>query len=420
MAQTPQSPQTRELFTHMLREAGMPVTTKDMQQQWDSINTAQGSRITNNSAWSPFWRLISAIVTAPAQWLVNLLVEYALPNTFLRFSGGVWLDVFAWGVDVQRKQATPARGVLTFMRENSTGALTIPEGFAVFTPDIDGSVYTVFTLAEATIAEGALSVEVPVQAEQSGEGYNLGPGYYSVLSVPIAGLRVSNGPHWLTQAGSDTENDEALRLRTRNQFAAVGQYHHDAAYKALIAAAFPAIRIDHLFFVKDGPRGPGTANCYLMLESGLPPDTLVAEVNAYIRESGNHGHGDDLVCMSIIPRPVRLVATVFAHSTVSALQAEQVRGDVENRIRAAFRENTDYTVTKTLPLSRFSFSRLSEELHQQLSALLSVTFAWVDADGPDEVDEAHEAGSTDIVSYFQLPVLDTLTVNLADGAAAHE
>lgn len=413
-----QSPQSRELFTQMLRESGMPVSAAEMQQHWDSINTAQGSRITNNSAWSPFWRLVSAIVTRPAQWLVNLLVEYALPNTFLRFSGGVWLDVFAWGVDVQRKEATAAQGVLTFSRTSSAGTVTIPEGFAVLTPDMDGTVYTVLTLAETSLAEGALSVDVPVQAEHTGEGYNLGPGYYSVLSAPIAGLAsVTNGPHWLTVAGSDTENDEALRLRTRNQFAAVGQYHHDAAYKALITAAFPALRIDYLFFVKDGPRGPGTANCYLMVESGLPPETLVQEVNAYIRASGNHGHGDDLVCMSIISRPVQLLVTVYPRLTLSSQQAEYLRLNVENRIRAAFRENTDYSVTKTLPVSRFSFSRLSEELHQQLPDLLSVTFVWTDASGLEAVQAE---GSTDIVSTFQLPVLDSLTVSLAGEESLHE
>ncbi|WP_041722636.1 hypothetical protein [Nitratidesulfovibrio vulgaris] len=55
-----------DLFTSMLRQAGVPVTAQDMQREWDAINTMQDSRITNDSAWSPFWRLISSMVTAPA------------------------------------------------------------------------------------------------------------------------------------------------------------------------------------------------------------------------------------------------------------------------------------------------------------------------------------------------------------------
>ena len=177
-----------ELFTTMLRESGMPVTQEEMQAKWDAINTAQGSLITNSSAWSPFWRLISAIVTAPALWLVKLLVGTALPNTFLRFASGAWLDIFAWGVDVLRKQATSAQGVLRFTRSSGAGTLTIPAGTAVESPELSGMTYTVATSAEAVIPEGQLSIDVPVQAGQPGAAYNLGPGYYSIM----VGKSVSN------------------------------------------------------------------------------------------------------------------------------------------------------------------------------------------------------------------------------------
>lgn len=124
MAETPS-----DLFTSMLRQAGVPVTAQDMQREWDAINTAQGSRITNDSAWSPFWRLISSMVTAPAQWLVSLLVEHALPNTFLRYASGQWLDVFAWGVSWGRSLApspccarkTPAPETKSLLRPKPSG-----------------------------------------------------------------------------------------------------------------------------------------------------------------------------------------------------------------------------------------------------------------------------------------------------------
>ena len=53
-----------QLFETMLEEASVPTTEAAMKAEWDAINAAEGSQITNNSAWSPFWRLISAIVTA--------------------------------------------------------------------------------------------------------------------------------------------------------------------------------------------------------------------------------------------------------------------------------------------------------------------------------------------------------------------
>ncbi len=383
----------KELFTTMLRESGMPVTQDEMQAKWDAINTEQGSLITNNSAWSPFWRLVSAIVTAPAVWLVSLLVGTALPNTFLRFASGAWLDIFAWGVDVLRKQATSAQGVLRFTRSSAAGVLTIPAGTVVESPDLSGMTYTVATLAEAVMPEGQLSIDVPVQAKQPGASYNLGPGYYSILAKPVPGIvSVTNLADWLTSPGADVEDDEALRLRGRNQFAAVGQYHHDAAYKALIAE-FAGIRIDYLIFEKDGPRGPGTANCHIMIESGIPPQELIEAINAHIDDSGNHGHGDDMRCVAIAALPLDLAVKVYPVTSAGEARANALLQDVEDRVRCAFRENADFTVTRTLPLSRFSFSRLGEELHAALPDLRSVEF-----------------GREDIVAYLQLPTINSLSV----------
>ena len=48
-----------QLFEAMLQEAEIPTTAAGMQSRWDAINVEEGSQITNNSAWSPFWRLTS-------------------------------------------------------------------------------------------------------------------------------------------------------------------------------------------------------------------------------------------------------------------------------------------------------------------------------------------------------------------------
>ena len=416
------SPAARQLFTSMLEESGMPVTEAAMTAEWNRCNVAEGSQFTNDSQWSPFWRLITAIVTRPGLWLVKLLVEHALPNTFLRFAGGVWLDVFAWGVDVARKGSTAARGRVEFFRPegsggsdmgNSRGEVLIPAGTAVESPPLgeQGTVYRVITLADAVIPVGALSALVDVQAAEQGEAYNLGPGYYSILPKPVPGVEhARNNADWLESPGADVEEDDALRLRCRNQFAAVGQYHHDAAYRALIAA-FAGIRVDYVFFEKDAPRGPGTANAHIMVESGVPPQELVDSLNAHIRESGNHGHGDDLRCMAIVPLPVDLAVLVYPPLAMDADKADALRRSVEDRVRCAFRENTDFAVTRVLPLARFSFSRLAEELHAQLPDLRSVEFTRPAA--------ATEGGMPllwdDIVPLRQLPVLGSFSTELRGG-----
>ncbi len=388
-----------ELFTGLLRESGMPVTGEEARAAWDGIVADADCKITNNSAWSPFWRLVTAIATAPCLWLVKLLVKDALPNVFLRFAKGAWLDIFAWGVDLSRKQARAAGGTIVFTRSHASGELEIPAGVSIETLPMNGKVYRVVTVTPMTISQGSRSAAVPVQAEQKGAAYNLGPGYYSILSKPVPGIAsVRNEADWLHSPGADEEGNEPLRLRCRNQFAAVGQYHHDAGYKAIIGE-FAAIRLDYLFFEKEAPRGPGTANCHIMIDSGVPPQTLIDAMNSHIRESGNHGHGDDMRCMAITGKPFDLSATVYAALDATDAERAALLLEVENRVRCAFRENQDYAVTQVMPLSRFSFSQLDRELHAALPALRSIVFD-------------HE----DIVSQLTLPVLHTLAVLPGQGA----
>lgn len=389
---------SEKLFTDMLREAGVPVTENDMKSRWDSLNAEQGSQIQNDSNWSPFWRLISSLVTEPCKQLVKLLVHTALPNIFLQYAGGQWLDLYAWGVDVERKAAVAAAGMLTITRTNSTGQLFIPAGTIVESPTINGYVYRLASTEDLTVEDGSLVADLPVRAEQKGTAYNLGPGYYSIFPDPVSGVAsVVNGQDWLTTPGADEEQDEELRLRARNQFSAVGQYHHDAAYKADIAE-FAGIRTDYLYFEHDAPRGPGSANCYVMIESGVPGQDFIDQINAHVQLSGNHGHGDSMICFPIPVAGIALDVIVHPAPHLSDERAEAMRQGVEDMVRCAFRENTDYTVTKTWPLSRFSFSRLGDELHSQFPNLASVEF-----------------GRTDIVSPLSLPVLASLTVTL--GAA---
>lgn len=388
-----------QLFETMLKEAGVPTTEAAMKAEWDAINAAEGSQITNNSAWSPFWRLISAIVTAPALWLVRLLIRDALPNVFLKFASGSYLDVYAWGVELERKPAAHAEGVVLFTRASASGSLTIPRGTAVESPAINGVVHRVLTKADAVIPDGQLGLEVPVRAEEAGTAANLGPGYYSVLPEPVPGIAsVTNRDAWLTSPGADEEDDESLRLRARNQFQAVGQYHHDAGYRAVVTA-FSGIRADYVFFEKDGPRGPGTANGYIMIESGIPPAELVDSINTHVRESGNHGHGDDMRFFAMPSAPVALTVTVYPQLSCSTERREALRTDIENAVRSAFRENQDVPVTRPLPRSRFSLSLLDRELHELYPDLRSIEFNRAE----------------DIVSGLSLPVLSSLTVTLGEG-----
>ena len=392
---------SKKLFTQMVQQSGMPTTEKGMQDEWKRINEAQGSKIANDSAFSPFWRLITAIATTPCLWLRDLLITTALPNLFLKYAGGMWLDTYAWGVDLKRKAAKYAEGQLTVTRTNAAGALFIPAGTVIESPAIAGYVYRVVTTGDNTIPDGQLTAKISVKAEQTGTAYNLGAGYYSILQKPLPGIAsIRNEADWLQVPGADVEQDEPLRMRCRNQFSAVGQYHHDAAYKAEIST-FAGVRPDYLFFAHNKPRGAGSANCYVMIESGAPTQAFIDDINGFIRDSGNHGHGDDMLCFPIPVTQVALTVTVTPSDHLPSEQKEQLKHKVEDMVRCAFRENTNFKITKVYPFSRFSFSRLSEELHADLFDLKSVEFN-------------HGVSNLDIQSTMNLPLLSSLTMQ--DGA----
>lgn len=382
-------------FKQALRDAGIPTTEAGLRQAWESEVTAQGSKLSNTSAYSPFWRVVTALVTKPVLWLLEFVSGTVLPNFFVKTATGAWLDMLAWAVNVERKGATKARGVLLFTRLEAGGALEIPAGTVVQSASINGHVYQLVTTTAGTFTDGLMQLEVPVEAVDVGSGYNLAPGYYAILPQPVPGIAaVVNNEGWLASPGADPEPDSELRLRVRNQFSAVNQWHTDAVYRAMIAA-FPGVRPDGVYFEHGAPRGPGSANAYVLFEADVPGETYLEQINAYIRDSGNHGHGDDLQVM-VMPETLHDISlTIWPRSTLTTTQRETLREEVALFVRSAFRESTprDFQPTLTYPQSRFSFSRLGEELHQQFPGIESLDFT-----------------NADIVSELSIPRIQSLEV----------
>jgi len=382
-------------FKQALMDAGIPTTEAGLRQAWESEVTAQGSKLSNTSAYSPFWRVVTALVTKPVLWLLEFVSGTVLPNFFVKTATGAWLDMLAWAVNVERKGATKARGVLLFTRLEAGGALEIPAGTVVQSASINGHVYQLVTTTAGTFTDGLMQLEVPVEAVDVGSGYNLAPGYYAILPQPVPGIAaVVNNEGWLASPGADPEPDSELRLRVRNQFSAVNQWHTDAVYRAMIAA-FPGVRPDGVYFEHGAPRGPGSANAYVLFEADVPGETYLEQINAHIRDGGNHGHGDDLQVM-VMPETLHDISlTIWPRSTLPPTQREALRDEVALFVRSAFRESTprDFQPTLTYPQSRFSFSRLGEELHQQFPGIESLDFA-----------------NADIVSELSIPRIQSLEV----------
>ncbi|MGQ3824257.1 baseplate J/gp47 family protein [Pseudomonas alliivorans] len=384
-------------FKKALGDSGIPTTEAQLKQAWEKLAIEQGSTLTNTSAYSPFWRIITALVTKPVLWLLEFVSGTVLPNFFVKTAGNQWLDMLAWAVNVERKAATVATGELLFTRANTGGELEVPIGTLVQSPTLNGHIYQLVTTEPRSFEEGQSQLVVPVRAVGAGSGYNLAPGYYAVLPQSVPGIvQVVNAAEWLQTPGADAEHDDQLRLRVRNQFSAVNQWHTDAVYRAIITG-FPGVAADGVYFEHGAPRGPGSANAFVLFDAGVPADTFLEQINTHIRDGGNHGHGDDLLAMAMPETLHAISVNVWPVANLTALQLQTLQTEVGLFIRAAFRESTqsDYTPTRTFPQSRFSFSRLTEELHVQFPNISSLRFA-----------------NADIVSALTIPRIQSLAVVL--------
>lgn len=385
-------------YEAILADQGMPTTETQIRDEFNTIAAGEGL-ITNTSRMSPFWRLITAIVTTPVLWLKNALVNTVMKNLFLATAGGLFVDLFAWAVNLTRKDATAAIGVIRFTKIDANREVTVPAGTVIQTERINGTVYRLMTSSDVSVSSGVTSALVPVIAELEGSGYNLAPGYFRILPVALDGIASAvNEEDWLTTPGADTESDDDLRDRVKNQFNLPGQYHIDAVYRGLIAG-IAGLTTDRIFFVHDAPRGPGTANVYLLLDSGIASQPFIDMVNDYVMAQGYHGHGDDVLCLPLPETLHDLTVTVhvYASSHLSEEETSTLLRNAGDLVRCAFRENTDYDVAKTWPFSRFSISRLGEELHDAFPDIESLEFSL-----------------GDIVSDLSVPRLRSLNMVPAD------
>ncbi|ECC3463257.1 hypothetical protein AA471_11275 [Salmonella enterica subsp. enterica] len=383
-------------FKKILRESGMPVdeqTVRDtLQQAADDENL-----VTNTSRMSPFWRLIQLLVIKPYMWIVDTLINNVLRNLFLQTAAGPFVDLFAAALRLKRKDATAATGKITFTKSAADNSITIPAGTVIQTERINGTIYSVATTQQAVIPGGTASALIDVTATDSGAAFNLAPGYYQILPKAIDGIAaVRNDEDWLTTPGANQESDDELKDRCRNQFNLAGSYHTDAVYRSLIAAQ-AGLTIDRIFFLHDAPRGPGTANAYLLLDTGVISQPYVDSVNQYITDQGHHGHGDDMRCFPMPETRHDLAVTVYVEnlSNISESDLTALKSGIENLIRCAFRENGNYDVLRVWPYSRFSFSQLGREIHRHFDLAESLSFSL-----------------QDIKSDLSVPRLNSLTIEV--------
>ena len=98
-----------ENFKALLEESRIPTTEAGIKQEFEQL-TAQENFITNTSPYSPFWRLVTAVAVKPVKWLTDYLIDEVLPNLFVKTAKGKWLQIQAWSVGLDFKEASKTQG----------------------------------------------------------------------------------------------------------------------------------------------------------------------------------------------------------------------------------------------------------------------------------------------------------------------
>lgn len=380
-------------FKQFLRDK-IPTDEREIKGEFERL-TAQSGLITNTSEISPFWRLVKAIAVKPVLWLTETLAREVIPAMFVKTAEGQWLELHAQALGLERRNATKAQGKITFVKFNSANALTIAKGTVISSVTLNGETLRVITTERAVIPAGATRAQVNVEAEHEGSAYNLGANYYTLLRDDLAAnCEAFNADDWLLVAGRDIETDDELRDRYRLQFASSGKFHIDYVYKRLVSD-ISGLTQDRIFFQHDAPRGPGTANIYLLFERGANSAQMIADIERHIMTNGNHGHGDDLRVFALPSKAVNVGARLIFNyaDNLSESEITNIKENCADLIRSAFRENNAFNVTKVAPFSRFAFSKLSEEIHEHFPQIRSIIWA-----------------QADIVSGLEIPILGALTL----------
>ena len=384
---------SNEDFKKVLDDAGIPTTEAGLKAKWLEIAKANGSAVANDNDISPFWRVVSALVTTPTLWIINLIIDYVLMNNYVKTATGIYLDLKADDVNLTPKTGNKAEGQLVFARVGSDGILPIPKGSIIDTVPINAVVYSVITTEDASINDGDTDVTVNVEALEVGEAYNLAAGYYALMREHINGVAFIGSEDWLTLAGADPETPDELRDRIRNQFGAVNEWHTDAVYKSILSS-FDGVAEDNIYFERNAPRGPGTENIYIMLDIGSIDGSLIIDMQNEITVNENHGLGDDVLLFSMPTIEHDVTVTIVYTDELPDAQKPLVKLEVDNMIRCAFRQNQGYQLNLVKPQSTFSFSFLGHYIFAAQAGVASINF-----------------DNLDITSEMVLPTLGILTVN---------
>lgn len=291
--------------------------------------TAEGFAVTNFHSGGVFFTLLMIALRIKIELLE--LARTVLNQMYISHASGAWLDLKAMDYSKSRKAAQKARGYVTVSRTTGGGeAIKIAKGHVFKTEkDINGEELRFFTVEASVLQKGALSVDVPVEAEKVGTRYNVPQGQIIRSLTYIGDVQMTNGQAWLIREGSDTEGDESLRarcLRAWSELASVSI--HDTyvnAAEAIPGVLYATVNDQH-------PRGQGTIDVIITSEAGGATEALLEDVRSACEAIKAPDDNVLVKSAETIVQPIALTVTVPDSVNRDGLTA-RVQSSISNMLK---------------------------------------------------------------------------------------
>ena len=218
-------------------------------------------------------RLYATAAQIHSLWLQ---ADWTKRQCFPRTAEGEYLDMHAEMRALKRRAATRAEGVIRFSVDSvAEHDLNIPAGTVCMTAGL----IRVETTRDTFLEAGALWVDVPAQAVESGSAGNVDAETLVTMSVAPVGIARCSNPAAFS-GGVDTEDDESLRARVLESYKRLPNGANVAFYQQG-ALSFEQVASSA---VLPRSRGIGTVDVIIASHDGVPDEELLAQVQAYFEE----------------------------------------------------------------------------------------------------------------------------------------
>jgi hypothetical protein len=246
-------------------------------------------------------------------------INLAYLSAFIDTAEGRSLDYVVSILDVHRKTAEFAEGLVTFFRSAGVaGNITIPAGLGMTTTKGEASFVTT---QQRTIQDGQVRIDVPTRAADgfAGEAGLVDAGAITEMIQPVAGIdRITNFDPMIRAAADET--DQELRDRARAALRALG--------KATLAALDRVIREGRgepvEFFDPNSPLANRSAPGHVAVVVDAEPERL-AGIQASVHQTRAAGVVATLIARYVFITPH---AVVTIQPGISNAGKEQIAADV--------------------------------------------------------------------------------------------